>query len=118
MDSEVVKKLKIDIEIGLDKQNFPSQITWQSSDAPANFPVQNAKAMLLSFLDRESGDTIKIDLRTNDLQMGEMNFLMFRTLSGLADTYFQATKNREMAEHLQHFAHFFGEKTEVLIPPK
>ena len=32
---EVVKKSKIEIEIGLDKDNFPAEINWSSTDAPA-----------------------------------------------------------------------------------
>jgi gliding motility-associated protein GldC len=116
MDSIVVKKSKIEIEIGLDKENVPTEITWRSSDAPANYPVQNAKAMLLSFLDRDSRDTLKIDLWTKDMEVGEMDRMMFDTLRALADTYYKASNNRELAEHMQHFAHFFGEKTKVLIP--
>ena len=46
MDSKVVRTSKIDIEVGLDKDNFPIEIKWQSSDAPAGYPVQEAKAML------------------------------------------------------------------------
>ena len=114
MDSVVVKKSKIEIEIGLDKDNFPAEITWSSSDAPANYPVQKAKAMLLSFLDRDSRDTLKIDLWTKDMEVAEMDRMMFDTLRALADTYLKASNNREMAEQMQHFAHFFGEKTKVI----
>ena len=116
MNPEVVNKKKIEIEIGLNKANFPVEILWRSSDAPASYPVQNAKAMLISFLDRESKDTLKIDLWTKDMEVAEMDRMMFHTLRSLADTYFKATNNRELAEQMQHFAHYFGEKTEILPP--
>ena len=111
---EVVKKSKIEIEIGLDKDNFPAEINWSSTDAPVGYPVQNAKAMLLSFLDRDSRDTLKIDLWTKDMEVAEMDRMMFYTLRALADTYYKASNNRELAEQMQQFAHYFGEKTEQL----
>ncbi|MBL7818868.1 MAG: gliding motility protein GldC [Saprospiraceae bacterium] len=114
MNLEVVKKSKIEIEIGLNKDNYPIEINWKSSDAPAGYPIQTAKAMLLSFLDKESRDTLKIDLFTNELMVVEMDKLMFDTLRTLANTYYQATNNKELAEQMQHFAHYFGEKTEIL----
>ena len=80
------------------------------------YPVQNAKAMLLSFLDRDSRDTLKIDLWTKDMEVAEMDRMMFYTLRALADTYYKASNNRELAEQMQQFAHYFGEKTEQLKP--
>ena len=44
---EVVKKSKIEIEIGLDKDNFPAEINWSSTDAPVGYPVQNANCSYL-----------------------------------------------------------------------
>ncbi len=111
---EVVKKSKIEIEIGLDKDNFPVEIMWSTTDAPANYPRQNAKSFLLSLLDRETGDTLKIDLWTKDTQVGEMDRMMYTTLRAMADSYLKASNNRELAEQMQHFAHYFGEKTEIL----
>jgi gliding motility-associated protein GldC len=116
MDRVVSKTTKIEIEVGLNKENLPVEMKWQSSDAPASVGKQDAKAMLLSFLDRPTKDTLKIDLWTVDFQMDEMDRLMFNTLRSLADTYFRATNNKEMAEHFQQFAHYFGEKTGVLKP--
>jgi gliding motility-associated protein GldC len=110
----VVKKSKIEIEIGLDKDNMPIEINWSSTDAPVGYPIQTANAMLLSFLDKETKDTLKIDLWTNEMTVVEMDKMMFDTLRTLADTYYKATNNRELAEQMQHFVHFFGEKTELL----
>ena len=72
--------------------------------------------MLLSFLDRDSRDTLKIDLWTKDMEVAEMDRMMFYTLRALADTYYKASNNRELAEQMQQFAHYFGEKTEQLKP--
>jgi gliding motility-associated protein GldC len=114
MDKNVVKKSKIEIEVGLNKDNMPIEILWQSSDAPPSVPKQDAKALLLSFLDRPSRDTLKIDLWTTDCQVEEMDRLVYYTLRSLADTYFRATNNKEMAEQMQQFTRYFGEKTKII----
>jgi gliding motility-associated protein GldC len=118
MDRTVVKKSKIEIEIGLNKDNLPVEMFWKTSDAPPSVPMQDAKAMLLSFLDRPSKDTLKMDLWTMDMQVDEMDRMMFYTLRSLADTYFRATNNKDLAEQMQQFAQYFAEKTEIIPPQK
>ncbi len=114
MDTKITKTQKLEIEIGLNKSKTPADIKWSSSDAPANYPKQEAKAMLISFFDKTTGDTMKIDLWTVEMQVNEMDAFMFYTLRALADTYLKATNNKEMAEQMQSFVSYFGEKTKVL----
>jgi gliding motility-associated protein GldC len=116
MDTTVVKKSKIEIEIGLNQANLPVEMKWQSSDAPAGYPMQEAKAMQLTFFDKPSQDTLRIDLWTTDMQVVEMDKMMYDTLRTMADNYFRATNNREMAEQMRHFANYFGEKTALIKP--
>ena len=118
MDREVVKKSTITIDVGLNKDNMPVEIKWKSSDAPPSVPMQDAKAMLISFFDRPSRDTLKMDLWTLDMKVEEMDRLVFHTLRTLADTYFRASNNKEMAENMQQFAHYFGQKTEIIPSDK
>ena len=116
MDREVVKKSTVTIEVGLNKENLPVEIKWKTSDAPTSVPMQDAKAMLISFFDRPSRDTLKMDLWTVDLQVEEMDRLIFHSLRSVTDTYMKATNNKEMAEQMQQFVRYFGEKTGI-IPP-
>ena len=116
MDRTIVKNSTVEIHVALNKDNMPVEIKWKSSDAPASVGLQDAKAMLISFLDRPSRDTLKMDLWTVDMQIDEMDRLMFNTLSSLADVYFRATQNKALAEQMQHFAQYFGEKTEIVKP--
>jgi len=99
----------INIEIELNENKIPKEIKWIGSDGKE----QVAKGMLLSFLDRNSKDTMKLDLWTEDLQIGEMDQLMYYTLRSLADTYINATGNKDLAEQMQQFAHHFGLATEL-----
>jgi hypothetical protein len=39
---------------------------------------------------------------------------MFKLLQSLSGTYLKATQNKEMAEDLARFAHYFGQKTEII----
>ena len=70
--------------------------------------------MLLSLFDKDHKDTLKLDLWTPEMQINEMDKFMYQTLKALADTYFKATKNRDLANEMQKFVMYFGEKTEVL----
>jgi gliding motility-associated protein GldC len=114
MDRKVVRNEQITIDFGFNKDNMPVEIKWKSSDAPPSVPKQDSKAMLLSFMDRATKDTLKMDLWTVDMQVDEMDRLVFNTLKSLADTYFRASNNKALAEQMQHFAHYFGEKTEII----
>ena len=78
---------------------------------------KTCKAMLLSFFDEDTRDTLKIDLWTKEMQVVEMDRFFYQNLRAMADTYFRATKNQELANHMQQFANYFGEKTEVIPKP-
>ncbi len=112
-DEKVVKVSDIIIRVGLDESNVPLNIEWKADDSPDTPEFKSCKAMLLSLFDEEYRDTYKIDLWTSKLQIGEMNKFMYQTLVALADTYYRATNNIEVANDMQKFVQYFGEQTEV-----
>lgn len=99
---------EITVKISLDKQNMPEKIVWDATD---NARQQECKAMLLSLFDKDHRDTYKIDIWTKEMQVVEMDRMMYQTLKALADTYFNATKNNKLASQMRQFAEFFGEET-------
>ena len=111
---KVVKKSEIKIEVGLNQENIPLEIYWQAVDNPETKTPKPSKALLLSLFDEETKDTLKIDLWTQDMQIFEMDRFVFQTIRALADTYFKATQNKELAADMQRFANYFGEKTEII----
>lgn len=113
-DKTVVKESTIQINIGLNAENIPIAMDWFSTDNPDKIDVAPCKAMLLSLFDSDHKDTLKIDLWTNEMQVQEMDRFMFQTLRGLADTYFKATQNKDLAVDMQKFVQYFGEKTELI----
>lgn len=114
MAEAIEKTSKINIEIGLNKEQLPVDIQWSSTDIPEGPAKQAAKAFLLSIFDKETKDTLRIDLWTKDMQVIEMDRFMFQTLRALADTYFKATQNNELAADMQRFVQYFGEQTEII----
>lgn len=114
--NKVVKTSDIICRVGLDADNVPLKIEWQAQDSPDTPGFKESKAMLLAFFDKDYRDTYKIDLWTSELQIGEMNKFMYQTLRGLADTYFRATNNKEIANDMRKFVQYFGEQTEVTAP--
>ncbi|WP_116108215.1 gliding motility protein GldC [Lewinella sp. IMCC34191] len=108
---KVKKKSRITVDVGLDESNMPVEMTWSASDNPAGQAPKACKAMLLSLFDEQSKETLKIDLWTKEMQVLEMDRMFYQTLRGLADTYFRATQNKELANQMQQFVFYFGQAT-------
>ena len=106
---KVKKRSTITVEVGLDEEKMPVQLKWKASDNPG--PSEACKGMLLALFNEQSKETMKIDLWTKDMQVVEMDRFMYQTLRGLADTYFRATGNKELANQMQQFTFFFGQAT-------
>jgi gliding motility-associated protein GldC len=110
MAKETVKKRsKISVEIGLNAEQMPVEMKWGATDKPG--PSEACKGMLLSLFNEQTKETMKIDLWTNEMQVVEMDRFMYQTLRGLADTYFKATGNTELANQMQQFVLYFGQST-------
>ncbi len=109
--NKVKKKSRITVDVGLDDSNMPVSMNWSASDNPNGQHPQACKAMLLSLFDENTKETLKIDLWTKDMQVLEMDRMFYQTLRGLADTYFRATQNKELANQMQQFVFFFGQAT-------
>ncbi len=114
--AQIARIAKIELRVGLDAEQVPVFIDWHAEDSPDTPTAQECKAMLLSIFDKNHRDTYKIDLWTQEMQVNEMDKFMFQTLRALADTYYRATNNRELANEMQGFVQYFGEKTKIIVP--
>ncbi len=108
-----MKSATISLGIKLDNDNRPEHIDWHSTDGQ-NQSKQPAKAFLLSIFEKDTLETLKIDLWTKDLEVGEMNRLMYNTLRGLAETYHKATNDENLSNDFARFAQYFGEEAHVI----
>ncbi len=113
-DSTTHKSKFIHLEVILDETNHPSEINFTADDQPDEAGATKCKAMLLSLFDKKDMSTLKLDLWAKDMQVIEMDRFIFQTLKGVADTYQRATQNTELANEMQKFISYFGEKVGIV----
>jgi gliding motility-associated protein GldC len=111
--SETTSKF-IQLEVVLGEDKLPVQINFSADDQPEELGATACKGMLLSLFDKEDLSTLKLDLWAKDMQLIEMDRFVFQTLKGLADTYQRATNNKDLANDMQNFISYFGEKIGVV----
>lgn len=111
--SEIVKSSDITIRVGLNAEHVPVKIEWGASDRN-NGRMDECKAMAVALFDKEHRDTLRIDLWTKEMQVIEMDRFVYQVLRSLGQTYLRATQNKDLAEDIAKFAHYFGEKTEIV----
>jgi gliding motility-associated protein GldC len=110
------KVSKVEVEITLNEDKIPSKIEWSSTDVPNGDSKVEAKAMFLGLFDKDRLETLRFDIWTSEMQVVEMDRFVFQTLRSLADAYYNATKNTPLANDMQKFVQYFGQKTEILKP--
>ncbi|HUR12339.1 MAG TPA: gliding motility protein GldC [Flavitalea sp.] len=96
----------ITIDVLLDKDRIPEQITWKASESTADTD-RKAKGMMLSFWDGTDKTALRVDLWTKDMMVDEMTDFYYQTLMTMADTYGRATHQDELVEQMKEFAKTF-----------
>lgn len=109
-----MKNSEIKIGVTLDENKVPQEIKWATTGDDNHQDPKECKAFLLSLFDKDHKETFKIDLWTKDMQVIEMDRFFYQTLRGLADTYFNATQNKPLAEDMQRFVQYFGQQVEII----
>ena len=104
-----MNKSTITIDVHLNENKVPENITWQASDTTIE-NAQKAKAMMLSFWDGADKAALRIDLWTKDMMVDEMADFFYQTFIAMADTYDRATQHKEVVEDMKKFAHDFYHK--------
>lgn len=104
-------KSEIKINVELDENRVPENLTWSAQDGGVN--NEEAKAMLLSIWDSNAKETLRIDLWTKDMPVDEMKQFFHQTLVAMADTFQRATTDEKMADTMRDFCDYFAEKLEL-----
>jgi gliding motility-associated protein GldC len=99
----------IHIDVLLDQDKVPTEISWNASDTTAN-AVKKANAMMLAFWDGTDKTALRIDLWTKDMMVDEMADFFYQTLMTMADSYQRATRQTELAQDMKEFAKDFYSK--------
>lgn len=104
-----MKKSTISIDVHMDENRFPDQITWSATDSTIQ-DVQKAKAMILSLWNGEEKEALRIDLWTQKMMVDEMAEFFYQTFMTMADTYGRATRYNDQVEDMKAFAKDFLQK--------
>jgi len=99
----------IKIDILLDPNKVPEQISWTATDSAADM-AQKAKAMSIAFWDGADKTALRIDLWTKDMMVDEMADFYYQMLMGMADSFKRATQQQEMSDDMKKFAKSFFDK--------
>jgi len=104
-----MKESQIQINVLLDDDKIPQQITWNASERAENVS-QQAKAMVVAFWDAAEKSALRIDLWTRDMMVDEMADFYFQVFSTMADTFRRATGNEQLSGDIRAFARDFHRK--------
>jgi len=104
-----MKNSTITIDVQLDNEKVPQQISWKASDSTTDMS-QKAKAMMICFWDGADKSAMRIDLWTKEMMVDEMADFFYQTLMTMADTYNRATQQPELAQDMKNFAKDFYAK--------
>ncbi len=99
----------INIDVQLDDDKVPQEITWSASGSSVQEP-QKAKAMLVAFWDAIEKSTLRIDLWTKDMMVDEMADFYYQVFTTMADTFKRATQNDVLVNDIKTFAKDFHKK--------
>ncbi len=106
------RKATINIEVLLNENNLPDQISWIASDSKNNNDI--AKAFMLSFWNPKLKNSFNIDLWTKEMTMEEMKFFIFQNLLKMSGLIQKSTGDKELSNSIKDFATEFGKKSNVL----
>lgn len=93
-----MKKSNININVVLDDNNTPEQLSWSASDVGGE--EKTTKAVNISIWDNVSRETLKMDLWAKDMSLDEMKIFYVDMVGSMAETLKHATGDVELANIL------------------
>jgi len=108
------QKKEISITVTLDENSIPGKIEWSADDLEVKEEAE-ARAMMLSFWDHNTKDTLKLDLWTKDMTVDEMKIFFHQTLTSMADSLENAIDDKRISGDMRDFCDYFAEKMEIKL---
>lgn len=106
------KKKQISIDVTLDENNVPETIDWQATDEPTD-RQNDIRAMMLSFWDARSKDTLRLDLWTKKMTVDEMKIFFHQTLVTMADSLEKSINDERISGDMRDFCDYFADRMEI-----
>ena len=104
----IKKTTSINIKVKLDENNIPEKMKWSAQDG--GIDNEETQAILLSFWDTKTQETLKIDLWVKEMPVDQMKKFFHQTLVALSQTFYKATQDEKMTSSMQDFCDYFAEK--------
>jgi len=98
---------KIIFEVDVDENHIPERIQWHADDQPEKSDVA---AVMLSLWDRESQDSLRMDLWNKDFSTDEMKVFFVQTLMTMNDTLERATGDVDTCSGIREFGLELGKR--------
>lgn len=108
-----MEKSTITIDVHLNEDKVPQQISWRASDSTAE-GAQQAKAMMVAFWDGADKSALRVDLWTKEMMVDEMADFYFQAFMGMAESYDRATHDGLLVNDIKTFALSFQQKFKEL----
>lgn len=106
------RKTQIIFDITLDQQNIPEVIQWSATDSRKQETL-DCKSIMVSLWDQKAKNTMRIDLWTKDMPVDEMNIFFLQSLVTMAESFAQATGNKEVVNDIKSWCEEFAKKAVV-----
>ena len=107
----IKKTTSINIQVELDENNIPEKMKWAAQDGGVD--NEETQAILLSFWDAKTQETLKMDLWVKEMPIDQMQKFFHQTLMALSQTFYKATQDEKMTATMQDFCDYFAEKLEL-----
>ena len=89
----IKKTTSINIQIELDENNIPEKMKWSAQDGGVD--NEETQAILLSFWDAKTQETLKMDLWVKEMPIDQMQKFFHQTLMLLAKLFTRLLKTKK-----------------------
>ena len=94
-----MKKSNINFTVELDGNNIPDRIYWDATDNP-NEGLSDTKAISVAIWDHYHRGTLRLDLWTKDMEVGDMKRFYIEVMGGISNYILDATGDKAMSDDI------------------
>ncbi|WP_299178795.1 gliding motility protein GldC [uncultured Chryseobacterium sp.] len=106
-----MRKTQITIDVELDENHIPENITWNAQDG--GIEKEETKATMISVWDDKAMEALRIDLWTKEMPVDQMKMFIHQILISLGSTYQRATGEDDVAQWMEQMAEEFAIKSAI-----
>ena len=106
-----MRSTQITIDVELDENHVPENITWNAQDG--GIEHQPTKATMISVWDDHKMEALRIDLWTKEMPLDQMKMFIHQILLSLGQTYQRASGEEDVAEWMAQMAEEFAIKSAI-----